>query len=73
MIADPDMEIRVWHYGAIEALAFQDFFGYKRVYKTDGERTLVYPTIKKSLNGFLNTWLSNIIEQGHTLVEQDAP
>ena len=35
MVADPDMEIRVWHYGAIEALAFQDFFGYKRVYPSD--------------------------------------
>jgi hypothetical protein len=73
MIADPDMEVRVWHYGAIEALAYQDCFGYKRVYDNDGDRVLVYPTIKKSLNSFLNTWLSNLIEQGHALVEKDAP
>jgi len=73
MIADPDMEIRVWAHGAVEALAFQDCFGYKRVYEQDGERTLVYPAVKQSLNSFLNTWLSNLLEQGHCLIEKDAP
>jgi hypothetical protein len=68
------MEIRVWQLRCRRGARHPGLgFGYNRVYETDGERTLVYPTVKKSLNSFLNTWLSNIIEQGHTLVEQDAP
>lgn len=73
MIPDPDMELRVWNYGAVEALAIQDMAGYTRVYHDRDDRIVVDPVAKKSLNAFLNTWLSNLIEQGHALVEQDAP
>ncbi|MCL4781013.1 MAG: DUF1249 domain-containing protein [Gammaproteobacteria bacterium] len=73
MIADPDMEVRIWNYGAVEALSYQDAFGYRRVYEDAEDGTVVYPVVKKSLNSFLNTWLSNLIEQGHTVVEKDAP
>ncbi|GMW05877.1 MAG: DUF1249 domain-containing protein [Gammaproteobacteria bacterium] len=73
MIADPDMEIRVWNYGAVEALAFQDIGGYRRVYDDVDGRAVVYPVVKKSLNSFLNLWLGNLIEQGHRMVERDAP
>lgn len=71
MIADPDMAIRVWNHGAVEALSYQDTFGYRRVYDDAEDGTVVYPVVKKSLNSFLNTWLSNLIEQGHTLTEKD--
>lgn len=73
MIADPDMEIRVWNHGCIEALAYQDAFGYRRVYEDANDGTVVNPVIKKSLNSFLDTWLSNLLDQGHVLIEQDAP
>lgn len=73
MIPDPDMEVRVWNYGAVEALTIQDMAGYVRVYDDIDGRTVVYPVAKKSLNSFLNTWLGNLIEQGHRLVEKDAP
>lgn len=73
MIADPDMEVRVWHFGAVEALTIQDMAGYLRVYGEVDGRKVVYPVVKKSLNAFLNTWLGNLIEQGHRLEEKDAP
>jgi hypothetical protein len=73
MIADPDMEIRVWHYGAVEALASQDCFGYNSVYDERDGRAVVYPAVKKSLNTFLDIWLTNLLDQGHILTEKDAP
>lgn len=70
MIADPDMEIRVWPHGAVEALSYQDTFGYRRVYHTDGDKHLVDTRAKKELNSFLNTWLSNLLQQGHRIVNE---
>ncbi|MBK9131256.1 MAG: DUF1249 domain-containing protein [Gammaproteobacteria bacterium] len=72
MIADPDMEIRVWNHGAVEALSFQDSFGYRVVYHDDGNRRLVDPRAKRDLNAFLNTWLSNLLAQGHRIVQKDG-
>jgi len=45
-----------------EALTYQDFFGYRRVYPEPGQVDL---QAKKELNSFLNTWLSNLLTQGH--------
>jgi uncharacterized protein YqiB (DUF1249 family) len=47
--------------------------GYNRVYGEVDGRKVVYPVSKRALNSFLNTWLGNLIEQGHRLVEKDAP
>lgn len=66
MIPDPDMEIRVDRsYEFIEALAYQDSFGYQRVYQNENH---YYPRLKKSLNSFLSQWLKNCLDQGHSLV-----
>lgn len=66
MIADPDMEIAVYpsrEYA--EALAYQDIWGYRRVYGEDGAS--VDARAKRELNGFLNQWLTNLIHQGHCI------
>ena len=63
MIADPDMEIAVMPGRRMaEALTYQDGFGYRRVYPEPGK---VDVRAKKDLNSFLNTWLSNLLSQGH--------
>jgi len=63
MIADPDMEIAVYPDRKMaEALTYQDYFGYRVVYP---EPNRVNPRARKELNSFLNTWLSNLIDQGH--------
>ena len=65
MIADPDMEIRVFRdLNVAEALSFQDAVFYHVVYPDEKHVSLL---LKKSLNGFLNTWLQNCIDQGHKL------
>lgn len=62
LVADPDMEIRVYKgYKAIEALAYQDSFGYRKVYHEGNKVDL---QAKKDLNSFLNQWLKNIVNQG---------
>lgn len=64
MIADPDMEIAVMPKRKMaEALTYQDAFGYRRVYPEPGKVDI---RAKKDLNEFLNTWLSNLLEQGHS-------
>lgn len=63
--ADPDMEIKIhWKTGEAEALNFS--MSMPPVFD------VVYPSpdvcdarMKKKLNGFLNTWLQNCINQGH--------
>lgn len=66
MIADPDMTIAVYSEAqTIEALTYQDCFGYRRVYSDD--MTAFSPSTKKELNSFLGQWLTNLLEQGHTL------
>jgi uncharacterized protein YqiB (DUF1249 family) len=72
-IADPDMEVRVWNYGAVEALTFQDGFGYRVVYHEEGDRILVDLRAKKDLNSFLNSWLSNLLSQGHARETEISP
>ena len=65
LIADPDMEIRIFHDGrGAEALTYQDSLGYQRVYPDEQH---VRPKLKKSLNSFLNTWLGNCLRQNHHL------
>lgn len=64
VMADPDMEVRIIpSMKMVEALTFQqDSTGtYQQVYLLDGR---FYPTLKKDLNNFLNSWLKNLIEQG---------
>lgn len=62
MIPDPDMEVRIDHEaGTMEALTFQDFFGYRRVYDQNGNPD---PRTQKELNAFLGDWLRNLEYQG---------
>lgn len=69
-MSDPDMEIRVYlieGWEKAEAMTYQlDSLGlYQVVYPEPGK---VYPKLKKSMNSFLRTWLTNIIAQGHILL-----
>jgi hypothetical protein len=64
VMADPDMEIRICPgLRTVEALTYQqDGLGiYQVVYPEPGE---VNPKLKRDLNGFLNMWLTNMIDQG---------
>lgn len=66
MIADPDMEIAVYpQRDMAEALAYQDIWGYRRVYGDD--ETTVDVRAKSELNRFLNQWLTNLVQQGHCI------
>lgn len=63
LIADPDMELRVYKgIQTVEALAYQDSFGYKKVWLDENR---YYPKLRKSLNSFLGQWLKNCTSQGH--------
>ena len=65
LVPDPDMEIRVVpSMKMVEALTFQDQFGFQVVYPEPGK---VNPQVKKELNQFLRQWLGNLIKQGHKL------
>lgn len=66
MIADPDMEIKIFNKnrGMAEALTYQDSRCYQRVYP---DAYHVIPKLKKSLNNFLNRWLRNCLQQKHFL------
>ena len=66
MIADPDMTIAVYSENeTIEALTYQDCFGYRKVY--DDDLMAFSPSTKKELNSFLGQWLTNLLEQGHAI------
>lgn len=66
MIADPDMEIAVYpDRQQAEALTYQDFYGYRQVYNSS--KAQVDVRAKRDLNSFLNTWLGNLITQGHRI------
>ena len=70
VMADPDMEIRIYPEARYaEALTYQlDGLGiFQRVYPEPGK---VYPKLKKDLNQFLNQWLKNCIDQGHTFTSK---
>ena len=62
LVPDPDMEIRVSHKDKMaEALTYQDSLSYKEVYPEEGGVNIA---LRKSLNKFLDIWLSNLIKQG---------
>jgi hypothetical protein len=68
LVADPDMEIRVvLSMKMIEALTYQDQFGFRVVYPEPGKVNL---QAKKELNQFLGQWLKNLIDQGHRLTPE---
>lgn len=69
--SDPDMQMRIdFEMETVEALTFQDAFGFHQVYKEEDGRTLVNSRQKKEQNKFLSGWLSNLIKQGHQIVWQ---
>lgn len=66
LIPDPDMEIAVYPKRQLaEALSYQDAYIYRTVYSHD--RLKIDIKSKEDLNTFLNTWLTNMIEQGHCI------
>jgi uncharacterized protein YqiB (DUF1249 family) len=66
LIADPDVEVAVYlNRQLAEALSYQDTYVYRTVYSTD--RLQVDLSAKQDLNQFLNVWLGNLIEQGHSI------
>ena len=70
LVPDPDMELRVdLEGGTVEALTFQDQLAYHEVYPAPGK---VCPDLKKSLNSFLSTWLTNLRNQGFQLVTEKS-
>ena len=76
LIPDPDMEVRVASkLRMAEAMAYQDCFGYRRVYYDFDPVSKKFNNVdaraKKDLNEFLLRWLTNIYEQGHKLQESD--
>ena len=48
----------------VEALSFQDTYGYREVYSGEGA---VDVKARKELNDFLVQWLQNLKEQGHKI------
>jgi uncharacterized protein YqiB (DUF1249 family) len=62
LIPDPDMEIRILpELKAIEALSYQDTYGYQTVYPEPGKINI---GAKQKLNVFLSHWLKNLRDQG---------
>ena len=64
---DPEMTVRVFPHGMVEALTFQQAIPpiYQQVYPAPG---MVAPRLKRDLNSFLSFWLRNLTNQGHRLV-----
>jgi uncharacterized protein YqiB (DUF1249 family) len=78
MVADPDMVIRVdIEHEFIEALTFQNSITYNEVYDNYMNPQSVKPKEKQSQNAFLDTWLRNLVKQGHQIefeeFEEDEP
>lgn len=62
LIPDPDMEIRILpELKAVEALTYQDTYGYQTVYHGSGRVDI---RAKQKLNVFLSHWLKNLRAQG---------
>ncbi|QEL56033.1 DUF1249 domain-containing protein [Chromobacterium paludis] len=65
MIPDPDMTMAVYFANStVEALSYQDCFGYRRAYRED--MSVESPAIQQELNRFLAFWLRNLLSQGHS-------
>ena len=64
---DPEMTVRVFSHGMVEALTFQQAIPpiYSVVYPEPG---MVAVRLKKDLNAFLGFWLRNLKAQGHRLI-----
>ena len=64
LVADPDMTFRIVEstndIKMLEALSYQDQYIYQEVYVDEK----FYPKLKKQLNSFLSTWLTNLKNQG---------
>jgi uncharacterized protein YqiB (DUF1249 family) len=66
MIADPDMEIAVFHQdGLAEALTFQDYFTYQAAYQAGAVLPIL--EVHTRINVFLERWLDCLAAQGHVL------
>jgi len=66
MIADPDMQIAVYIDRTMaEALTYREAYMFNSVYSPD--RSKVDILAKRDLNNYLNTWLGNLIMQGHSI------
>lgn len=77
LMFDPEMRLRVYpDRKIVEALTYrQDGLGiYQEVYQfdDDGNATYVNPTLKKQLNAFLGTWLTQLINNGFKSSEKVA-
>ena len=61
---DPEMTVRVFSHGMVEALTFQQAIPpiYSVVYPQPG---VVAMRVKQDLNAFLSLWLRNLTAQGH--------
>ena len=69
MIPDPDMTIRIHKANkTAEALTYQDLYRYDQVYAE--QEQLVNKKLKRQLNQFLDSWLSNLLDQGHKFPEK---
>jgi hypothetical protein len=63
VVADPDMEVRVFHRNrTAEPLSFQDRSGRRAVYPGAGRVDL---KTKNELAEFLDTWLSDLLSKGY--------
>ena len=66
MIPDPDMVVIVHpEEKTIEAVTYQDCFGFRRVSSEDNFS--INSSTREELNLFLNQWLTNINNQGHKI------
>ncbi len=66
VIPDPDMELKINpKFGVVEALTFQNSLTYSEAYIHKNGQILVNLPVKRSLNKFLATWLSNIRNQNY--------
>lgn len=64
MIPDPDMVIHVnTKDKAVDPISYQDIYLYQNVYM-ENQRNI---ELEVELRVFLNIWVINLIEQGHTL------
>lgn len=62
LVPDPDMTLKIdTETRSVESLSFQNIYIYQQVYSEDG---IANKKLQKSLDSFLNDWLSNLIHQG---------